>query len=301
MRGSSRPELLRWPGGRAGHHVRVADHDEDVAQRANYATDENISKRQSLMELMLPPDPPQPALWDEFTWRDGSVVIDVGCGNGLWSSMASDRNVGGLTLGLDISVGMLHALGASAPRVVPVQADAERLPFVANAADAVLALWMMYHLRDVETMLREVVRVLEPGGLFIATTNAARSLGDLDDLYLEAAQRAAGRSLLRWLPPLAFTAENGEATLAPHFPEVQTTLRTFWFEVPDPEPIVTYASSLREPTIAEVGDDLDFERFLREVREIAARALTDGPIRFARTDAVFVATTRDGGGERRSP
>ena len=141
--------------------MRVGDHDEDVAQRANYATDENISKRQSLMDYMLPADTPQPALWDEFTWRDESVVIDVGCGNGLWSSIASDRNAGGLTLGLDLSAGMLDALAAAAPSVVPVQADAERLPFKARTADAVLALWMMYHLRDEQTMLREAVRVLK--------------------------------------------------------------------------------------------------------------------------------------------
>lgn len=271
------------------HHVRVADHDEDAAQRANYATDENVSKRQSLMEFMLPADTPQPAVWDEFRWRNDSVVIDVGCGNGLWTSIASDRNACGVTVGLDISAGMLDALRSGAPNATPVQADAEQLPFAALAADAVLALWMMYHVRDEQTMLREVVRVLKPGGQFIATTNAARALGDLDDLYLEAAQRTAGRSLSRWLPLLSFTAENGEATLAPHFDAIQTTARTVRFAVPEPQPVVTYASSLREPTLAEVGGDFDFDTFLFEVRELATQALTRGPIQFARTDAMFVA------------
>ena len=43
----------------------------------------------------------------------------------------------------------------------------------------VAALWMLYHVPDVDRAIAEVRRVLRPGGLFVAVTNGDGHLADL--------------------------------------------------------------------------------------------------------------------------
>ena len=81
------------------------------AQLANYRTDENLRRRASLFEYALPPASPQPMLWDLFPWSDGQTVLDLGCGNGMWIGALRGRVPHGLVVGVDVSPGMLTALG----------------------------------------------------------------------------------------------------------------------------------------------------------------------------------------------
>ena len=67
------------------------------------------------------------------------------------------------------------------------------LPFGDEAFDVVAALWMLYHVPDVDRALAEIRRVLRPGGLFVAVTNGDGHLADL--------RREAGGE--RWSPASA--------------------------------------------------------------------------------------------------
>ena len=58
-------------------------------------------------------------------------------------------------------------------------ADAMDLPFEDASFDAVVAMWMLYHVPDLDVALAEVRRVLRPGGLFVAVTNGDAHMAGL--------------------------------------------------------------------------------------------------------------------------
>jgi len=98
-------------------------------------------------------------------------LLDAGGGPGRLSAPLAARHR--VTL-CDISPEMLEeASRRCPPDVVLVEADARRLPFADGAFDDVAALDLLCHLPSVEQGLRELGRVLRPGGrITFDTTNA---------------------------------------------------------------------------------------------------------------------------------
>ena len=108
----------------------------------------------------------------------------AGCGNGLYLRALAGGP--GRAAGCDLSMGMLRAAGLPAL----VNADVAALPFRDGAFDAVLAVHMLYHVPDRQATVRELRRVLAPGGVCIAVTNGGRELGSLRSLTEYAVRRA---------------------------------------------------------------------------------------------------------------
>ena len=67
-----------------------------------------------------------------------------------------------------------------------VVADAARLPFPDASFDVVIAMHMLYHLPDPAPALKEMQRVLVPGGRCIVTTNNPRDLPQIKMLSHQA-------------------------------------------------------------------------------------------------------------------
>lgn len=89
------------------------------------------------------------------------TVLDLGCGIGHSFSELAPRE----TVGLDADPAAL----AGQPRRT-VAADMRRLPFPPSSFASVLAVQSIEHVPDPERVLREVVRVLEPGGAAVLVT-----------------------------------------------------------------------------------------------------------------------------------
>jgi SAM-dependent methyltransferase len=131
---------------------------------------------------------------DWFVWTAqqanlsaGAKVLDIGCGPGwLWEAgkagFPADLD---LTLA-DFSPGMVEAAVKQATtadyyaHVEGVVADVSHLPFADASFDAVLACHMLYHVPDATVALKELRRVLRPGGIIAVTTNAE---GNMEPLY----------------------------------------------------------------------------------------------------------------------
>jgi demethylmenaquinone methyltransferase/2-methoxy-6-polyprenyl-1,4-benzoquinol methylase len=99
----------------------------------------------------------------------GSWVLDVASGTGLVArELAARRNV--RVVSLDPSEPMLRSGGAPAraaglePRIVPVLGRAEELPFGDEVFDAVTFTYLLRYVDDPEGTVRELARVLRPGG-----------------------------------------------------------------------------------------------------------------------------------------
>jgi len=99
--------------------------------------------------------------------RLGGTVLDVGCGTGaLTLRLASS---GYQVTGVDISTEMLSQLARRAKKldVSLVEADIFALPFPESSFDAAVSRWVLPHFSDWGAAVREVSRVLQPGGVFV--------------------------------------------------------------------------------------------------------------------------------------
>jgi SAM-dependent methyltransferase len=92
----------------------------------------------------------------------GDLCLEIGCGTGVHA--ATLRGLGWTPVGVDISTGMLrHAI----ERLPVMRADVERLPFADGSLPAVTAVWVHTDMPAYPAIVREVARVLRPGGLFV--------------------------------------------------------------------------------------------------------------------------------------
>lgn len=96
-------------------------------------------------------------------------VLDVGCGTGIVARRVASR-VGdeGTVVGLDVNDGMLDVAKATAAEdrlaIEWRQGDATELAFADEAFDVVVSQQALQFLPDPGTALREINRVLAPGG-----------------------------------------------------------------------------------------------------------------------------------------
>ncbi len=113
----------------------------------------------------------------------GKRVLDVGTGDGTYAIEAAVR--GAIVTALDLEQEMLDAARArAASRGVDVtlrQGRAEQLPFDDAAFDVVIAVTVLCFVPDAQLAVREMARVLVPGGRVV--------LGELGRFSVWAAER----------------------------------------------------------------------------------------------------------------
>jgi ubiquinone/menaquinone biosynthesis C-methylase UbiE len=104
----------------------------------------------------------------EILGPETEKILDIGCGTGKFASRLLKRCARARVWGLDLSDGMLRrcqdrcrTLGG---RLQIVQADSEKLPFARDAFDAVTCSHSFHHYPHQERVVREMHRVLRPGG-----------------------------------------------------------------------------------------------------------------------------------------
>ena len=258
----------------------------EEATRRQYDDDTNLAARQALFAFLVEATPLAPPLDDLAALAD-QRVLDVGCGNGQF--LAGATTGGAVAVGCDLSAGMVAAARAASGAPI-VRADAHELPVATGTVDWVLALWMLYHVDDKPRALSEMARVLRPTGRLVASTNSSDD-GDLGEIACTALRSVLGRRVERWHPPLSFTAEDGEATLASVFGNEAVETHRFGtvFSIDDATVLVGYAGSMLGP-MHELHGEFDDAALLRAVgEECDERIAEDGPIRIERSGAVFIA------------
>ncbi|MDJ0868016.1 MAG: class I SAM-dependent methyltransferase [Myxococcota bacterium] len=190
-------------------------------------------------------------LFEQVALSPDAEILELGCGPGTLWSVNRERVPAGWRLVLsDASRGMLEtaraALGSDRFRFERVLATA--IPHPDARFDAVFAHHMLYHVDDRARALREIRRVLRPGGLLHAGTNGTRAFAELYDLVERlgiAAERPAHAA--------RFGLVSGREQLAHHFEAVRCLPFDDALSVTETEPLLDYLRSM--PRAEALGDE----------------------------------------------
>jgi len=128
-----------------------------------------IKKKDLLLEVLRKFYHPSTALWKSIEARIISkikfppVFLDLGCGNGLFSSVLFNK----IAIGLDISgkeIGKARRLGLYDELLI---SDACNLPFRQCSFIFIFSNSVLHHIINIDKVLHEISSILKEGGYFI--------------------------------------------------------------------------------------------------------------------------------------
>ena len=186
-----------------------------------------------------------PWIFEQCRISPGLRILELGCGDGtLWtdnlSLLPEDISI---TLS-DISSGMLRdarrAIGSSDTRFAFRAFDCRKIPCKDESFDLVIANHVLFYCDDIPAVLKEVRRVLAPGGRFLCSAYGKAHMQEVSQLVQDFDERivlSADRLYER------FGRENGQSILEPFFPKAHWLSYEDCLLVQDAEPLISYVLS----------------------------------------------------------
>ena len=130
---------------------------------------------------------------DKIALNNSIKLLDVGCGSGLFSSLAAEK--GAHVTGIDASEGMIAKAQSRVPDTQFSVGEMEELPFEDESFDVVCGFNSFQYAANTKNALTEAKRVLKPGGQLVAMI-----WGNKEDCEASTYLKAVG-SLLPPPPP----------------------------------------------------------------------------------------------------
>ena len=160
-----------------------ADHDEAI--RRYYASDHNLRVLDETCAKYAVPRTDF-ATWtlDTLDWTGDDVILDIGAGSGNHYSRLIQNQPNIVYYALDLSANLLSRHPGPADRLA--LGDALELPYADDSFDVVMANHVLYHLRDIDSALVEIKRVLKPDGRILASTDSLHTTPELQVLIRRA-------------------------------------------------------------------------------------------------------------------
>jgi SAM-dependent methyltransferase len=209
--------------------------------RSEYASESRLLGRRSIYDKSEGPSPLD-VLWDRIAEAEPGRVLEVGPGPGeLSERMANELGVE--VVAVDISPRMVEL---TRERGIDARVgDVQELPFPDASFDLVVAAWVLFHPPDLDRAMREIARVLRPGGRLVAATNSEAHLQELWELV--------GIERIGY----SFSAENAADALRPYFADVRMYPVEGWVTFADTAMVRDYvASSIVHRHLADSVPDL---------------------------------------------
>ena len=153
-----------------------------------------------------------------------------------------------------------------------LQTDVQCLPFANESFSLLIANHMFYHLPDLDKGLREIKRVLRPGGLLFATTVGKDHTRELKEMMSQFSTYICEEAAPN------FNLENGRSKLNAHFENIERVDYLDSFAITETEPLVRYAQS--------VAEDLAVEDFRQYVNSLLEK---DGVINIGKSSGLYIA------------
>jgi ubiquinone/menaquinone biosynthesis C-methylase UbiE len=132
-------------------------------------------------------------------------VLDIGCGTGRLLRRIQKRWPSAALAGVDLAEGMVAQARKLTTSATIYQAPAERLPLESDSVDLVTSTTSFHHWSDQAQGVREAVRVLRRGGLFILADMSISHHGHpLAHSQVRSMFEKAGLSIRRQNSPVPF-------------------------------------------------------------------------------------------------
>jgi SAM-dependent methyltransferase len=201
----------------------------------------------------------------------GERALDVACGTGVVTRLLAERvGPGGHIVGLDLDAGMLTVARRllDAPNVAWQEASALAMPFADGAFDLVTCQQGLQFLPDRPAGLREMRRVLRPGGRLALAVWRSTEHNPVFKLLEEALARVVGPEAAN-LPPFSLGdgAELRRLTREAGFSDVAVRIDGRLARFPSPAEMVR-RMLLGGPTMLSALATADAEARLRLVDEV---------------------------------
>jgi SAM-dependent methyltransferase len=115
--------------------------------------------------------------------RNSGIACDLGCGPGHMARYLHGRGI--QVCGMDLSTGMVERARRLNPGIEFNQGDMRTLPVRDNTWAGIAAFYAIVHLPlpDLDRSLREMMRVLAPGGRLLLSFHIGEDTAQIEDLW----------------------------------------------------------------------------------------------------------------------
>lgn len=171
------------------------------------------------------------------------MILDAGCGPGGNGAWLADH---GRVVGADLSPDALAFVRAGRPETTPVRASIDALPFAGNSFDVAVAITVVYCVEDDVGAVREMARVVKPGGAVLVVEPAFPSLRRAHDKTVHSLRRYRRPQLCALMTAAGL--------------RVQRATYVYWF-LTLPAAMLAAADRIRPHTAATAGSDVERRSF----------------------------------------
>lgn len=227
--------------------------------------------------------------------KAGERVLDVACGTGVLTRLAArEVGSGGRVVGLDLNPAMLQvAQTASDPdeSIQWLQASAGAVPLLDAQFDVVLCQQGLQFFPDRPSAVREMRRLLVPGGRLVVSVWADIGPGfvALSDGLGRHISADAGMALAKGPASLTDANELLAIVAAAGFHGVTVATRSLTVSFPSPEEFVLrYVASTPLAAAVREADDASRDALLADVSERLKAHVAAGELRFSMATHVLV-------------
>jgi ubiquinone/menaquinone biosynthesis C-methylase UbiE len=137
--------------------------------------------------------------WLPAAGKAGTTIMDIGCSSGFFLKLLLQCFPDSVIVGADCVRDPLERLSRSLPDIPLLQFDLTKCPLPDQSFDGLVLLNVLEHIEDDLAAVRQVLRILKPGGIAVIEVPAGPDLYDVYDRELMHFRRYRMQGLLELL------------------------------------------------------------------------------------------------------
>jgi ubiquinone/menaquinone biosynthesis C-methylase UbiE len=180
--GSEKVAVLKYTQCNAGWDANLTEFHEKEAEAGNHYID-RASRLHAWLEL------------ERIEKDQSAVILEIGSSSGYLLKEIKAFSPGSYLIGSDCIPEPLEKISEKIPGIPLIQFDLVNCPLPDTSVDVVVALNVLEHIKDDEAALKQIYRILKPGGYAIIELPANSQLYDFYDEQLKHFRRYDLRGL----------------------------------------------------------------------------------------------------------